>query len=140
MAVHTWVMSPAMMPDALPRMALPMQNSGSITSIPMRIVHVSAIHPISGRINRPGMTHSEAMENPVARARAGIASDSVARMAGASTASSTLTTQFRATATAMCGDRAKATRTAADDRQMRDSQRTRPATSLAKRRVAMRAP
>ena len=140
MAVHTWAMSPTMMPDALPRMALPMQNSGTITSIPMRIVQVSAIQPISGRTSRPGMTHSEAIEKPVARARAGIASDSVARMAGARTASSTLMTQFRATATTMFGDRAKATRTAAASRQICDRKRTRPATSLAKRRVAMRAP
>ncbi len=133
-------MSPAIMPDALPTMALPMQNSGTITSIPMRIVQVSAIHPISGRISRPGMTHSEAIENPVARARAGMASDSVARMAGARIASITFTTQLRATATTMFGERAKATRTPAESRQIWATKRMRPATSRPKRRVAMRAP
>ena len=69
------------------------------------------------------------MEKPVARARAGMASDSVARIAGARIASSALTTQFRATATTMFGDRAKAINTTADTRQMRDRKRTSPATS-----------
>ena len=74
----------------------------------MRIVHVSATQPISGSTRRPGIAHSEAIEKPVARARAGIASDSVARMPGAMTARAAEMMQFSATATTMFGARAKA--------------------------------
>ena len=93
----------------LRRMSAPMTNSGTITSIPTRIVQVSAIQPMSGRTSRPGMTHSEATENPVARARGGMASDSAARMPGPMIASAAEITQLMATATTMFGARAKPT-------------------------------
>ena len=56
------------------------------------------------------MTHSEAIEKPVARARAGIASDSAARMPGAMIASDAEMTQLRATATTMFGAQREADR------------------------------
>ena len=129
-ACHTWAMSATMSDETLPRIALPMQNSGSSMSMPTRIVQVSATHPISGRISRPGMIHSEAMEKPVARARAGIASDNVARMPGAIIASIAETAQFSATATPMLGASANPADSTAVARQTRARKRTSAATSV----------
>ena len=111
-----------------------------MTSIPIRIVHWSAIHPTSGRISRPGMTHSDATEKPVARARGGIASDKTARMPGATTASSAEIAQLRTTATTRFGDRAntRSTRAAAERGPREEADQARM--SAVNRRVAILAP
>ena len=99
----------------------PTTNEGTITSIPIRIVHSSAIHPTSGRISSPGMIHSDATENPVARARGGIANDNTVRIPGATTASSAEIAQLRTTATTRFGDRANnAEHAACSQRRPRD--------------------
>ena len=64
-----------------------MMNSGTSTSMPQRMPTCPVIQPISGSTSRPGITHSDATENPVARARGGIASESATRMPGPSIAS-----------------------------------------------------
>ena len=53
-----------------------------MTSIPRRMPTLSLTQPISGSSARPGMAHQDAMENPTALARAGIASDSDRQNAG----------------------------------------------------------
>ncbi|CAB4590037.1 unannotated protein [freshwater metagenome] len=77
----------------------PMTNKGIITSMPTRMVNLSASQPIIGRTARPGMIHNEATEYPVARARGGMANDRPVKMAGASIARAAEITQFTATAT-----------------------------------------
>src|SRR3954452_7943107 len=62
-----------------------------------------------GSTIRPGMTQSDATENPVARARGGIANDSATRIPGPSIASDAEITQFTPTAMMMLGARANAT-------------------------------
>src|SRR3954451_14297105 len=62
-----------------------------------------------GSTIRPGMTQSDATENPVARARGGIANDSATRIPGPSIASDAEIAQFTPTATMMLGARANAT-------------------------------
>ncbi len=59
-----------------------MMNSGTITSMPDADADVSAIQPMNGSTSRPGMTHSDATEKPVARARGGIASERATKMPG----------------------------------------------------------
>ncbi len=44
--------------------------------MPTRMFHVSLTQPTSGSTSNPGIAHSDATENPVARALGGIASDS----------------------------------------------------------------
>ena len=118
----------------------PIANSGSIRHMPTRIENASATAPMIGRTSSPGITHSEAIENPVARARAGIASDSVASTPGVNAASVAEMTQFRATATTMFGANAKPTLATAASRQSVDRNRIIPATFPAKRRATKRAP
>ena len=65
------------------------------------------IQPMIGSTSRPGITHSDATEKPVARARGGMASDSATRMPGPSIASDAEITQLNATATTMFGASAK---------------------------------
>ena len=74
-----------------------------MTSMPIRTSQVSAIQPISGSTTSPGMIHSDATEKPVARARAGIASERAARIPGAIIANDAEIAQLSATATTMLG-------------------------------------
>ena len=64
---------------------------------------------MKGSTSRPGMTHNEATEKPVARTRAGMASDSDTRMLGPTMASAAVMTQLMATATTMLGANANST-------------------------------
>jgi hypothetical protein len=91
---------------AVPRMRLPMMNSGTSVSMPQRMPTWPLIQPMSGRMSKPGMTHSEATENPVARARDGMASERATRMPGPTTASVPEMTQLSATATTTLGAKA----------------------------------
>ena len=93
-----------------------------------------------GSTSRPGMIHSAATENPVARARAGMASDSVANRPGVNAASVAEMTMFTATATTMFGANAKPTLATAASRESVDRKRIIPATLPAKRRATKRAP
>ena len=81
-----------------------MMNSGTSTSMPQRIPTCPEIQPMIGSTISPGMTHSEATEKPVARARGGIASESATRMPGPSIASDAEITLLTATAMTMFGE------------------------------------
>ncbi len=61
-----------------------------------------------GSTTRPGITHNEATEKPVARARGGMANESATRIPGPSIASDAEITQLTATATTMLGATANA--------------------------------
>lgn len=129
------------MVSAVPRrIHAPMRNSGTIRHMPTRIVKASAIAPTSGRMRSPGITHSDEIENPVARARAGIASDNAASTPGAIVASAAEMAQFSATATTTLGARAKPRliTAVAIDTVARNFMT--PGRLPARRRVAMRAP
>ena len=94
-----------------------------------------------GSTTSPGITHSEATENPVARARGGMASDRATRMPGPSIASDAEITQLTATATTMFGASAKRDRS--DRRGDGDARRgsgSSPRMLPRKRRVTMREP
>ena len=69
-----------------------------MTNMPTRILNLSAIQPMKGNTAKPGIIHNEATENPVARARGGIAKDSPAKVAGPSIASDAEIKQLTATA------------------------------------------
>ena len=75
-----------------------MTNSGTMTNMPQRMPTWLEIHPISGRTTRPGITHNDATEKPVARARAGMASDSATRTPGPMTAPVAEIAQLKRTA------------------------------------------
>ncbi len=81
-----------------------------------------------GSTPRPGITQSDATEKPVARARAGMASDRPENTAGASTASAPEITQLTATATTMLGASANAAASTAAAIDTLAPTRVRPAT------------
>jgi hypothetical protein len=69
-----------------------------MTNMPTRMLNLSEIQPMNGSTAKPGIIHNEATENPVARARGGIAKDSPAKVAGPSMASDAEIKQLTATA------------------------------------------
>ena len=75
-------MSPAIRGPADETISAPMTPMGSMTTIPYRIPQLSAIQPTRGRINNPGRTQSEPIENTIDRARGGAAIDSTASIPG----------------------------------------------------------
>ena len=77
------------------------------------------------------MTHSDATEKPVARARGGIANESPEKTAGARMASAAEITQLTATATTMLGASAKAAASTAAAIDTLAPTLVRPATLLA---------
>ena len=125
---------------AEPRIRLPMMNSGTSVSIPQRIPMWLLIQPMSGRTSKPGITHSDATEKPVARARAGIASDNATRMPGPTMASVAEITQLKTTATTMFGETAKPIAITEVSIAMRDTKRISAAMSVMKRLVMYRVP
>ena len=84
----------------------PMVLTGIRTSIPWRIPQLSAIQPMNGRISSPGRIHSENIENPMDRARGGMAIDITVNIPGARIAPQMLMGTMNATATARFGARA----------------------------------
>jgi hypothetical protein len=78
-----------------------------MTNMPNRMPNRSETQPISGSIARPGMAHHAAIENPTDRARAGIASDRVAKRPGSRMASTVVSTMFAITVSTMFGASAK---------------------------------
>ncbi len=117
-----------------------MTNIGIMTSMPISIDQLSAIQPITGSTNSPGMTHSDPMAKPVARARGGIASDSAASTPGPMIANEAEITQLSATATYTFGANANPAEANDVSRATEATNRMRPLTLPTKRRVAMRAP
>ena len=82
----------------LRRMKLPITNIGIRMSIPTSMLQLSATHPIIGSTARPGITHSDPIAKPVARALGGIASESAASTPGPMIARAAEITQLSATA------------------------------------------
>src|SRR5215204_3731683 len=105
-ARRTWAMSSLMTLPALPKMSDPMMNSGTMTNMPMRMPALFEIQPMSGSTSNPGMTHSDATEKPVARARAGIARAKATRMPGQMAAPTAVMRQLNTTAIQTVGDSA----------------------------------
>ena len=117
-----------------------MTNIGIITSMPISIDQLSAIQPITGSTNNPGITHNEPMAKPVARARGGIASESAASTPGPMIANDAEITQLSATAMYTFGAKAKPADATDVSIATVATNRIRPLMLPAKRRVAMRAP
>ncbi len=67
-----------------------MKKAGTSSSMPARRPSWSPIQPMIGRITSPGMTHSDATENPIDRARGGMATASTAKMPGRRMASTAM--------------------------------------------------
>jgi hypothetical protein len=94
--------------------------------MPMWMLALSAIHPMSGSRARPGMAHHDATENPTARALAGIASDRIARIPGSRMASVEVSRMLATIATHSTGTRAKnATKAAASRATVRRKRKIR---------------
>ena len=108
--------------------------------MPTRMPRWPEIHPISGRMSSPGITHSDATENPVARALAGMARDSATRMLGPSTANDAEIRQLIATATKMLGASANPIDSSDVAAAILAPKRMTARMSPPKRRVTMRAP
>ena len=88
-------------------MNVPTRMIGVMSRRPARMPHASATLPMIGRITRPGSTHRDATENPNERIFGGIASDSDAKMPGATIAITPETMTFMAIAMPRFGVRAK---------------------------------
>jgi len=69
-----------------------------MTNMPTRMLNLSDIQPMNGSTAKPGMIHKDATENPVARARGGIANERPANVAGPIIASDAEIKQFTAPA------------------------------------------
>ena len=75
-------------------------------NMPTRMPQASPMAPTSGSTTRPGSTQREAIENPSARVRGGMASDSEARIPGRTMARLAVMRMLAATATGRLGARA----------------------------------
>ena len=92
-------MSASITSATLRSIRLPITNIGIMTSMPISIDQLSAIQPITGSTNSPGITHSDPIAKPVARARGGMASERAASTPGPMIANDAEITQLSATAT-----------------------------------------
>ena len=119
-----------------------MTNSGSITSIPTRIVQVSAIQPIERQDEQAGdRPTARRSRSPSPGPGPGWRATAWRGCRGRASPASAEMTQLRATATTMFGARAKPTDSTDVARHDRGrGTASSPATSPAKRRVTMRAP
>ena len=133
-------MSPPTSEPADERIRPPSTNIGTMTSMPWRIPQLSAIQPMNGNTSRPGSTQSEPIENPIDRARGGIAIDREASTPGPTIAKQRFIKPAVATAKTMLGDRANRAASPDDTTEVTAKKRSTRPGSLANRRVAMRAP
>ena len=76
----------------------PIRNIGVISVMPQRMPHVSPTVAMSGSVIRPASTNTEPIENPIERARGGMAIDRAARTPGSTKARHALITTLAATA------------------------------------------
>src|SRR6266508_5535881 len=105
--VQTWLMSPASSPAPDEMTMPPITNTGSITNIPARMPMPSEISPIMGSTISPGITQTAPSENPIDRARGGMASDSPANTPGPMTARLAAMAMLATTVSHSHGARAK---------------------------------
>ena len=94
--------------------AAPTRNTGTMSTSPTRMPHVSAMPPTIGSRSSPGRIHNAATAKPNERILGGIASESAAKIGGTISTTRPVTSAFMITATTRFGLNANAVHAARD--------------------------